>query len=61
MRWRLVDRVVAASPCAVKVWAKGGRLPWFWPAALRRLSEYSSAFVAAGNLLDEIDDAAPQF
>jgi hypothetical protein len=28
---------------------------------LRRLFEYSSAFVAAGNLLDEIDDAAPQF
>src|SRR6516225_6036557 len=61
MRWRLVDRVVAASPCAVKMWAKGGRLPWFWPAALRRLFEYSSAFVAGGNLLDEIDDAAPQF
>jgi hypothetical protein len=43
------------------MWAKGGRLPWFRPALLRRLLEYSSAFVAGGNLLDEIDDAAPQF
>jgi hypothetical protein len=36
-----------------------------WAAALvlaRGIAvEYSSAFVAAGNLLDEVDDAAPQF
>jgi hypothetical protein len=49
--------VVAAYPCAVKMWAKGGRM-------LRRAdrrAENSSALVARGNLLDEIDDAPAQF
>src|SRR5260370_21364498 len=42
------------------MWAKSGRLPSFRTAVLPTI-ESSSALVATGNLLDEIDNPPPQF
>src|SRR5208283_1580705 len=46
-------QVVAASIRAVKMWAKCGRG--------RRRAKAASASVVNGDLLDKVDDAAPQF